>query len=560
MSASPTADEVAEAAPPAPLQVYDDQAEQLPPAVAETPAPVVAEVTAAVGLPVQELEPAPVEPAVAQEDKVRAPRVPKLPNDEQPREEQPKIDPVKVNGPIFVGDRWQHIDVAIVITGEQLGYLEPCGCAGLENMKGGFKRRFTLIKQLREERGWPLVLLDLGGQVRRYGPQQEIKFDIALRGLRQMGYNAVALGAQELQLSTESLVAAAADDTNPFVVTNIEFNPETTGMDRIGQPVRVLQVGGHKIGVTAVLGKKYQRDIKNPDLKLGDPEAVLAQILPNLRKACDFVIVLSHAPVEESEALAKRFAEIDMIVTAGGHEEPPAEPLPIPGARGKLVEVGHKGMFAAVMGLSKQNPLRKLVYQRVPLDVRFVDDPEMQQLMVEYQESLQAATFAALCPPPAVHPKGTDAEDLRAQFVGSETCGTCHSQAYEKWQNTPHAHATDTLANISDPPRLHDPECLSCHVTGWNPQQYFAYLTGYTSIEETPALKGNGCENCHGPGAAHVDAETNAADNAEELRAAMRVTLAESEKRACAECHDHDNSPEFNFETYWKEIAHPWRD
>src|SRR5688500_6786682 len=41
-----------------------------------------------------------------------------------------KIDPVKVNGEIFVD--WPKPDVALVFSGEQDGYLEPCGCAGLE--------------------------------------------------------------------------------------------------------------------------------------------------------------------------------------------------------------------------------------------------------------------------------------------------------------------------------------------------------------------------------------------------------------------------------------------
>jgi hypothetical protein len=49
--------------------------------------------------------------------------------------EHEKIDPVEVNGPIFVD--WPKPDVALVFTGEQDGFLEPCGCAGLENQKGG---------------------------------------------------------------------------------------------------------------------------------------------------------------------------------------------------------------------------------------------------------------------------------------------------------------------------------------------------------------------------------------------------------------------------------------
>ena len=66
-------------------------------------------------------------------------------------EEKEKFDPVKVNGKFF--ENWKKPDLAILITGKQDGYLEPCGCAGLENQKGGLKRRFTFLKGLRDK-GW----------------------------------------------------------------------------------------------------------------------------------------------------------------------------------------------------------------------------------------------------------------------------------------------------------------------------------------------------------------------------------------------------------------------
>ena len=69
-----------------------------------------------------------------------------------------------------------------MFSGEMDGYLEPCGCAGLENQLGGLKRRHTLIKQL-EARGWPVAALDMGGLVRRLGPQAEVKYRYGLESL-----------------------------------------------------------------------------------------------------------------------------------------------------------------------------------------------------------------------------------------------------------------------------------------------------------------------------------------------------------------------------------------
>jgi len=102
-------------------------------------------------------------------------------------------------------------------------------------------------------------------------------------------------------------------------------------------------------------------------------------------------------------------------------------------------------------------------------------------------------------------------------------------------------------------------------------------MSGYMGLKKTPHLTGNGCENCHGPGAAHVAAENGEEELSEKeiesLRAAMRLKILENEgnkdgqvfdgtvvAKKCMECHDLDNSPEFDFQEYWPKVAHPGKD
>jgi hypothetical protein len=76
-------------------------------------------------------------------------------------------------------------------------------------------------------------------------------------------------------------------------------------------------------------------------------------------------------------------------------------------------------------------------------------------------------------------------------------------------------------------------------------------------------MVGSGCENCHGPGSAHVAAENGELDATEEqlvqLRKQMQLSLAKASVH-CMTCHDLDNSPEFHvegaFEEYWRQIEH----
>ena len=470
-----------------------------------------------------------------------------------------KVDPVKRNGPIFVD--WPKPAAAILISGEQIGYLEPCGCAGLDNMLGGLMRRHTLLKQLRGQ-NWPLVAIDLGGQIKRFGRQATMKYSVATSALVEMDYQAVGFSAQDLRLPTEEIVSIAVnwdEGKNPLVAANVKL----LGIDEMVSPFRVVKVGNRRIGITSILGKSEIAKINNSDVELTDPEAALKQILPKLSKQADTLILLSHAKPETSRELARKFPQFQLVVTAGGAAEPPKATETIAGTKTQLVEVGHKGKYVAVIGLydDTQTPLR---YQRVPLDHRFADSPEMHQLMVKYQNELETLGLDNL---------GLAGTPLATggQFVGSAKCAECHTEADDKFQETPHAHALNTL-EILDPPRHHDPECISCHVVGWNPQKYFPYKSGYRDLLSTKHLGGVGCENCHGPGAAHSAAE-EALDISDELlekrRKEMQILLTEGEVEGklpekvigrvtakCQECHDLDNSPDFSFKTYWPDVEH----
>jgi hypothetical protein len=269
-------------------------------------------------------------------------------------------------------------------------------------------------------------------------------------------------------------------------------------------------------------------------------------------KACDLYVLLAHTSIEASTELAKEFPHFSVVVTAGGAGEPTYEAEKIAGTDAVLVQVGTKGMYTGVIGLF-DDPAQPLRYQRVPLDDRFPDTPEMLQLLASYQDQLKAAGLEGLGVKPIPYP-------IDRTFVGSEACIDCHEEDYDVWKKTPHAHALETLIHPgerSEISRHYDPECLSCHVVGWNPQRYFPYETGFKSKEKTPHLLDVGCETCHGPGELHCKAEEGG-DQAkmDKYRKASVITKEESEKNQCRTCHDGENSPDFNFQKYWPYVEH----
>jgi len=105
----------------------------------------------------------------------------------------------------------------------------------------------------------------------------------------------------------------------------------------------------------------------------------------------------------------------------------------------------------------------------------------------------------------------------------------------------------------------------------------FSVRVGLSKSKGTPDLVGNGCENCHGPADSHAAAENGEINKTdaekEELRAALRLKVGPNEGNKsgqlfktgsvvdmCMRCHDLDNSPEFDFQTYWPKVKHVGKD
>jgi len=498
-------------------------------------------------------------------------------------DEKEKPDPIKTNGPVFVD--WPQPDALLVLTGEQMGYLEPCGCAGLTNQFGGLKRRHTLLKKLAAD-GWPMVALDGGGHIKRYGEQAQIKFRRSIEALTKLGYAGVGFGARDLRMEVLGVAINLDPDANPLTSANVGL----LGFDEtLSRRWRTAQAGEMKIGFTSVLSDKQTANVgANPDLNIEKAADALRKVTPQLEaESCDHLVLLVYGTADDARELAKEFPAYKWVVSTLGADEPPLRVEKIDGTESHLIQVGHKGMYVVAVGLyakqtpgsvdqadTKGSPVKlagggEFRYQKVPLDHRYADSPDMQQMLVDYQQELKTFGMDGLGVKPQLHPSHAK---TGGKFVGSKACADCHDGPYEIWLKSPHSHATETIVKLT-PPRHFDPECLSCHVTGWDAQKYHPYLNGYEDLQATPHLTGNGCENCHGPGGDHVAAENGDidADDAklEELRAALRMKIVENEGnkhgqvfdgghvvKTCVACHDADNSPDFDFQKYWPEVAH----
>jgi Cytochrome c554 and c-prime len=440
----------------------------------------------------------------------------------------------------------------LIVSGGQEGYLEPCGCSA--EQIGGLLRRFNFVEQVRK-RKWPVSLIELGGLINKEPAharggleQNKIKFDYALKALKLLGYDALALAADDLKVGvgeTMGLFDNNLGERTKLLAANVQ--PEAL-YAKLFRPSIVVKTGPVKLGMTAVIDPDALAKLSDPDKEITlpavkPPEEVLPKVLADLESSSDYQVLLVQGPPALAKRLGEAFSGFDVVVATSELVDPlDHEPEMLAGGKTMLIEVGKKGKYLGVIGVHP-GEAKPLKFHLVTLNRRFEGAAGPMKALIEdeYRQTLKSLrvveNFVRL---DAFH--GAPG----ATFVGAENCQGCHPNTFDKWSKTKHRHALEALLNDPKPNTAFDAECVSCHTTG------FEYKSGWKSPKETPYLAGNQCENCHGPASRHVADPDNA-----EYRKAMHLDAQQAERNhMCYKCHDEDNSREFEFGKFYGKIVH----
>jgi hypothetical protein len=148
-------------------------------------------------------------------------------------------------------------------------------------------------------------------------------------------------------------------------------------------------------------------------------------------------------------------------------------------------------------------------------------------------------------------------------YVGVESCGMCHKTEKQGsqlsiWKGSGHSKAYETLKTEKanqiakekgfSTPAVETPECLKCHVTGYNLD---AKMLGAKFKMED----GVQCETCHGPGSAYKDMKVM---KDRDLAIKNGLVVHDKLDNFCIGCHNVE-SPTFvdmNIEEAWAKIKH----
>jgi hypothetical protein len=403
--------------------------------------------------------------------------------------------------------------VVILVSGDTAGWIVPCGC--MSNQSGGLLRRGAFVRQWRKTHY--VVLLDAGGAPAGSSSYDRAKFEAILDGERLSGLNAHNLGGPELALGAEYLRDVGASKKAPFISANAS---DAAGRP-LAEPYRVVEAGGRRIAVVGVVGERFA----TTDCRVAEPRAAVLAAHAALRGQVDWLIVLAYLPEEELRALASALPEADAIV--GG----PTGQSIAPERRGPtlLASATNKGKFLVSLVPPAADVHAPWSASVVEMSAELPDDPDQKQNLAHFRAALEARDFTAADSGLA----SSDVFPTVLRVAGSAACKECHESAHHAWETSAHAHAWRTL--IEQQAHV-DSYCQQCHTTG------FGWPGGFVSARQSVQLTSVGCESCHGPAQAHA------------LRPAERTPLAAHQ--ACTRCHDRENSPAFEYETYWKRIAH----
>ncbi len=118
-------------------------------------------------------------------------------------------------------------------------------------------------------------------------------------------------------------------------------------------------------------------------------------------------------------------------------------------------------------------------------------------------------------------------------FLGAESCQSCHKESYALWKASPHAKAKDVLP----PAQQKDARCLSCH----------------SPNEADQKVSGVSCETCHGGGQYY-----SASFVMKDAELVRQVGLVDPNEKSCRSCHDaaSPSMKAFDFASKLKAMAH----
>jgi hypothetical protein len=403
-------------------------------------------------------------------------------------------DRQKPSGVVSQGVENSTDSITVFLTGNMLGSLKPCGCSG--GQLGGLDRRPAVFNTVPVDKR---LLIDTGTLVENQSDQDFFKFIVIIESLKYLKYDVVNLTQQDIKMAKEH----GPLDTNS--VGFISSYPTDENFPVGNQHEYLLD--GQKINISVVSFDPLEKPIE-----------YLKNIFPTEpgEKSVNILIINNYSDEIISEI--SQLGIVDCLVCPIESDEPTVTSKP--GAKPLVCAVGKFGRHISKLVIKNApDDGFKLSFEDIPVKEELPQDEYLISWYTQYQEMVKDAGLLEK------NLRFSLPDDLK--YVGSETCSSidCHFFEYTMWSENQHSHAYATLEGVGS---QYDPECVVCHVVGYD------FENGFKSAEKTPQLENVGCEYCHGPGSAH---NKNPYEN--------KMTIIQDKIKLCEKCHTPEHSGDF---------------
>ena len=284
---------------------------------------------------------------------------------------------------------------------------------------GGFARIAAIIKSQKEASSATTIVVDAGDfMMGTLFPSLEKKYGFQLRLMKEMGYDAVAVGNHEYEFGPEWLasvirVSAQNGKIPDILIGNAVFDKkdhrddalEKEVSDKIINRKMIFEKDGLRIGFFSILGKNAASVApKARPVTFEKQSSFAKKMVKELRsEKCDVIICLSHSGVAkqkngewggEDADLAKKVKGIDIII--GGHSHTRLEkPLIVNGTT--IVQTGEFGQFVGSLSLSySPGKLTVTGYKLIPVDDRIRGDEKINQMIESQKKNIDQEVLRPL--------------------------------------------------------------------------------------------------------------------------------------------------------------------
>jgi len=451
--------------------------------------------------------------------------------------------------------------VRVHFTGNRVGLLRPCGCAGDEGSGVDAERTLVLSTLLDPV---PLVRVDSGAFVTTEPTDlARLRSAFLLQGLALLDLDAINVTAGDLEIGVEILREASRRYSLPLISANLHPLDSDDLLFPASRVVEARDSGGNLVarigvvGVTAAVTPDYPPSYiprtglpgyPGPILppprpgnayprpyRTSSPRQALEREASRLQPECDFIIALTWFAPEGARNLVEGIPGVSLVVAG-------SEPVLVLDAgtvgETRIVTPGYKGnaVGEVLFRIGEDRAVEAAGAASHFLASGWRADPDITALV---QAQDKAETLSDLRPEDRA---GTGVR--QGEFAGAFTCRDCHFDTHGDWDASAHAQATQPLYLAHE---VRNPLCLSCHSTG------FGQAGGFRSLSTTPGLQGVQCESCHTPASGHVawgyrDWRLRFRDKPDEppRERLPFVGLPPVRAAQCARCHDTTTAPAFS--------------